>query len=133
MEKAPSTDWISEAIKLMNEHTDFAVANPVWNHKYKEAAHESIDETENFYIGYGFSDQCYLVKNDIFKQPIYNEYNEESSRYPVYGGELFEKRVDSFMRNHEMKRLTHKQVSYIHQNFPQNPMLKKIRSITYRI
>lgn len=133
MEKAPSTDWISEAIKLMNEHTDFAVANPVWNHKYKEAAHESIDETENFYIGYGFSDQCYLVKNDIFKQPIYNEYNEESSRYPVYGGELFEKRVDSFMRNHEMKRLTHKQVSYIHQNFPKNPMLKKIRSITYRI
>lgn len=129
MEKKPSNDWILEAITLMDKHPKLVIANPAWNHKFKEAANEAVDETENFYIGYGFSDQCYLIKNELFKKPIYNEYNEASKRYPEYGGELFEKRVDSFMRNHELKRLTHKSVSYIHQNFPKNNLLRQIRKI----
>lgn len=127
MEKTMRFNWIKKAISLMEEHPEFAVANPTWNHKYKEAESESESKIDNFYIGYGFSDQCYLVKNELFRNPIYNEHNAYSDRYPSYGGELFEKRVDSYMRNHHLKRLTHKHVSYLHKNFPKNGLLRQIR------
>lgn len=127
MEKSAHFNWIKEAILLMEKHPEFVVANPTWNHKYKEAESESESKIDNFYIGYGFSDQCYLVKNELFRNPIYNEHNAYSDRYPSYGGELFEKRVDSYMRNHHLKRLTHKHVSYLHKNFPKNGLLRQIR------
>ncbi|MNY60581.1 hypothetical protein D3C86_1971540 [compost metagenome] len=76
---------------------------------------EEIDN--NFYIGFGFTDQCYLIKRDIYIGKIYNEYNIESDRYPKYGGELFEKRVDSYMRNNNLHRIIHKHKIYTHQNF----------------
>ena len=127
---APASEsWIPEAIALMDNREDLVVANPAWNRKFKKVAREAIDETDDFFISYGFSDQCYLVRNEVFRRPIYNERNAASERYPAYGGELFEKRVDSFMRNHQLKRLTHKHASYLHRNFPKNPLLKKIKEM----
>lgn len=127
MDKGGSWQWIERAVTLMEANPSYAVANPTWNRRYKEAARESIGEIEDFYVGYGFSDQCYLVRSAQFRQPIYNEQNPASARYPAYGGELFEKRVDSYMRNHGLKRLTHKKASYMHRNFPKNPLLKRLR------
>lgn len=111
-------NWIDEAIGVFQEREDVIVANPVWNFAYEEAKNESISEMADFYLGYGFSDQCYLIRMDVFKKNIYNEKHPDSERYPKYGGELFEKRVDSFMRNHKKLRLTSKKISYIHKNFP---------------
>lgn len=111
-------NWIDEAIGIFQEREDIIVANPTWNFAYHEAKKESVSEIGNFYLGYGFSDQCYLVRTDVFKKKIYNESNLESERYPKYGGELFEKRVDSYMRNHEKYRITSKVISYVHENFP---------------
>jgi len=110
--------WIDNAIGIFKEREDVIVANPVWNFAYEEAKNESISEIDDFYLGYGFSDQCYLIRTDVFKENIYNEKHPDSERYPEYGGELFEKRVDSFMRNHKKLRLTSKKISYIHKNFP---------------
>ena len=45
-----------------------------------------------------------LGKHHDFKAPIYNEANPVSERYPKYGGETFEKRVDSWIRNHKYLR-----------------------------
>jgi hypothetical protein len=110
--------WIDKAIQLFQERNDIIVANPTWNFAYEEAKNESLSETEDFYLGYGFSDQCYLIRTDVFKEKIYNEKHVDSERYPKYGGELFEKRVDSYMRNHKKLRITSKEVCYIHKNFP---------------
>jgi hypothetical protein len=110
--------WIDNAIGIFKEREDVIVANPVWNFAYEEAKNESTSEIDDFYLGYGFSDQCYLIRMDVFKKSIYNENNPVSERYPIYGGELFEKRVDSFMRNHKKLRITSKKISYIHRNFP---------------
>jgi len=112
------TNWIKNAIEIFKERKDIIVANPTWNYNYKDANEESLFELGNFYVGYGFSDQCYLLKTKEFKNKIYNEKNTISERYPNYGGELFEKRVDSFMRNHGFYRITCKEMSYIHLNFP---------------
>lgn len=113
-----SVKWIENAIKIFTEREDVIVANPVWNFSYNEAKNESILENDEFYIGYGFSDQCYLIKCKTFKELNYDEKHIDSDRYPDYGGELFEKRVDSFMRNNNKLRITSKKISYIHLNFP---------------
>jgi hypothetical protein len=121
------TNWIDAAIAVMEDKNDIIVANPTWNFKYKEAKSESFSEDDNWYYSYGFSDQCYLIKTENFKKDIYNEVNILSERYPKYGGELFEKRVDSYMRNHSLKRITSKKCSYMHQNFPKNKFLKFLK------
>lgn len=112
-----AVSWIESAILKMNSESKIKVANPTWNRKYFEARQEAFNEDTTFYIGYGFSDQCYLIRTNDFKSKIYNEHHPVSERYPHYGGELFEKRVDAWMRNHDYQRITFKHGCYIHQNF----------------
>ncbi|MGX5820963.1 hypothetical protein ACWKWU_22385 [Chitinophaga lutea] len=110
--------WIAEALRWMEERRDILVANPAWDFRFEHAEEESFGSIGNFYLGYGFSDQCYLVRTSDFRQPIYKEQHPLSARYPAYGGELFEKRVDSYMRNHQRYRITSKDAAYVHRNFP---------------
>ena len=110
-------NWIDKAINTMENNPKILVANATWNFKYYEAKSESFDEDEDWYYGYGFSDQCYLIKTSNFNQSIYNEHNPISDRYPSYGGELFEKRVDSYMRNKELYRITSKHIAYEHPKY----------------
>jgi hypothetical protein len=123
-------NWIEKAICVFEKRNDIMVANPTWNFSYEEVKNESLNETEDFYIGYGFSDQCFLIRTSDFKKQIYNETHVDSNRYPRYGGELFEKRVDSFMRNHNKLRLTCKLVSYVHKNFPKKSFLNEFHLFT---
>ena len=120
-------NWIDSTLKEFEKNENYKVANLVWNKKYNEAKSESSSEIKDFYVGFGFSDQCFLVRTKDFKALIYNEWNPLSERYPKYGGETFEKRVDSWMRNHNYKRLTFKHGYYIHKNFPANKYLRRIK------
>jgi hypothetical protein len=123
-------NWIDKAIDIFKRRDDIIVANPAWNFKFNEARKESFSEIDDFYLGFGFSDQCYLIRTDVFKKSIYNESHVDSDiRYPKYGGELFEKRVNSYMHNHELFRITSKEVSYIHKNFPKKPVPKLLYKI----
>lgn len=126
-----NNSWIDSALKIFETREDIAVANPTWNFKFNEAKAESFEEIEDFFVGYGFSDQCYLIRTDEFRKPIYNEYHAASARYPAYGGELFEKRVDSYMHNNSRLRITSNNCSYIHRNFPKQ--LNKRRLLRAKI
>lgn len=110
-------NWIDSALCHMISNPRIKVANLTWNFRYNEAKQESFEENEDFYIGYGFSDQCYLIKAKDFRNPIYNEKYNLPEVYPEYVGEPFEKRVNSWMRNHEFLRITSRHGSYIHDNF----------------
>lgn len=123
-----SVNWIDSAIQLMEKDPSIMVANPAWNSAYDEAKSESFREDESWFYSFGFSDQAYLVRAADLKDKIYNHYNEASDRYPLYGGELFEKRVDSYMRNMNLFRLTSKNVSYSHVNFPKENLWQKIKN-----
>jgi len=124
------SNWLTEACSIFEERQDIIVANPVWNYKFNEAKNEANGKTmNNFYIGYGFSDQCYLVKTTDFRARIYNYKHFLSERYPKYGGELFEKRIDSYMRVNEKQRITSNKESYIHKNFPHKGLSKIIVSL----
>jgi hypothetical protein len=108
-------DWVDHAIAAMDADPRIKVANLTWDGKYAEAAAQSSFATDDFFVGFGFSDQCFLVRTSDFRAPIYNETHPDSSRFPDYGGELFEKRVDSWMRNHEYLRATYRHGSYLHE------------------
>jgi hypothetical protein len=129
-------NWIDKAITIFKQRDEVIVANPTWNFAYEEAKKESFSEIDDFYVSYGFSDQCYLIRMDVFKKQIYSEKHIDSERYPKYGGELFEKRVDSYMRNHKKLRITSKEISYIHKNFKKkyNMLFDKIyfRFVAFR-
>lgn len=111
--------WVSSAIDLMQTHCEVLVANPVWNEKFDEAEREAVSQRAgDFWISYGFSDQCYLIRPSDFRAPIYGYTHPDVQGFPAYGGELFEKRVDNYMRTYKKVRLTHRQASYRHQNYP---------------
>jgi hypothetical protein len=112
-----SLPWIYKALDVMEHDSSLKVANPTWNEQYEEAEEESLEETPDWYIGRGFSDQCYLVRTSDFRAKIYQEKHPLSRRYPSYGGELFEKRVSSWMYNHHYHRLTYKHGSYMHPRY----------------
>ncbi|MBB4035901.1 hypothetical protein GGR21_001796 [Dysgonomonas hofstadii] len=124
-----SYEWVKKTMSLMDEHKEYFVGNPTWGKDFEGAKTESFAETDENFIGFGFSDQCYLIRTEDFKKPIYNETNPVSERYPKYGGELFEKRVDAFMRNHNLHRITSKHTSYIHKNYPKESRFQKILDI----
>ena len=115
--KAP-TDWIAESIALMESDPRYACSTPVWNGSLEGARNEAVLDLGDWYAGYGFSDNCYLIPTKLFKQRIYGEYNQASERYPGYAGACFERRVDSYMRNHDLMRLMYKNASYETANFP---------------
>lgn len=109
-------DWIPPTLDLMRRRDDVVAANVVWNQDYAAVRSSAFDSDGDHFISYGFSDQMYLVRTDPFRTRIYEETNSASARYPAYGGELFEKRVDSWMRNHERLRATWSLGSYTHSN-----------------
>lgn len=109
--------WMDDALGLMEASPEVKVATLVWNGRMDQVRKESFLEDKTFCHCYGFSDQMYLVRSADFRQKIYTESHPFSERYPKYGGELFEKRVDSWMRNHDCRRVVWKQGSYRHVSF----------------
>lgn len=112
------SNWIPKALDLLQSSPDIKVANLLWNGNAAEARAEAEHETDDFFIGYGFSDQCFLVRASDFRAPIYGYAHPASQRYPVYGLDSFERRVDSWMRTEGYLRATFKHASYRHANLP---------------
>lgn len=108
-------DWISPSIRLMQQDERIAVANPNW-------AKEGLDRvtrfvTGEFSIGYGFSDQVFLLRTSEFARPIYRHFAPVSLRYPLaHISPIFEQRVDSYMRTQRRLRATYRGAQYFHPN-----------------
>ena len=107
-----SADWVTSSINLMETYPHVKTAALRWS--FKGAKAESFNEDDNFFIGSGFSDQNYLIKIRDFKDDIYRSRHFMSERYPGYGGELFEKRVDSWLRTNHYLRAMWKHDAYSH-------------------
>ncbi len=108
--------WIEEAIGLMEKKKSYKIANLTWDYKYKEALKESYKIRKNFFISKrGFSDQLFLGKVKDLQKPIYSEIRKDAHHFPR--GDVFEKRVFSYMINHKWKRITYKHGSYLHTHF----------------
>jgi hypothetical protein len=105
--------WIAKALLKMEKKEMYKVANLTWNKKYAEAKKEAYTREKNFYISrIGFSDQMFLVKKSDFCAPIYGEIREDTHHVPR--GDVFEKRVLSYMKNHGWERMTYRHGFYTH-------------------
>ncbi|HSX25656.1 MAG TPA: hypothetical protein VLE89_01445 [Chlamydiales bacterium] len=108
-------NWIPKAICRMEKNPNYKVANLTWNERYQEAKKESDRRDWSFYVAkQGFSDQQFLVKRIDFHRPIYGEIHLDSNHYPR--GDVFEKRVFSYMKNRGWERITFRWGSYTHEN-----------------
>jgi hypothetical protein len=126
---AAASDWVSRSMRLMSQDPRVKVCNLHPGEDPGDEKYGLADKMDDFYIGCGFSDQCYLVRSREFRQRIYNESNPASARYPRYGGELFEKRIDSWMQNNGHLRATYKHAYYIHKNWPLPPLARLHRKL----
>ncbi len=115
---AGASDWVSRSVGLMSQDSRIKVCSLYPGENRGGEKPGLVGETDDFYLGCGFSDQCYLVRTENFRQRIYNESHPASARYPRYGGELFEKRIDSWMQNHGHLAAAFKHAYYIHKNWP---------------
>lgn len=107
--------WIHWATRFMEKKPNVKVANLTWNDRKDEVKNESYRRTWNFGLSKeGFSDQMFLVRIEDFRAPIYTEIREDSHHYPR--GDVFEKRVFSFMKNRGWERITFRRGSYTHEN-----------------
>ena len=107
--------WIEKSIRVMEKKEKVKVANLVWNGSLQEVKQESYRRSWNFFFArQGFSDQMFLVKRDDFKKPIYGEIREDSHHFPR--GDVFEKRVFSYLKNRGLERMIFRKGSYIHEN-----------------
>lgn len=107
--------WVEKSIAMMENDSKIQVANLIWNGNLEEVKRESYKKTWNFFFAKeGFSDQQFLVRKDVFCKPIYSDIRSDSHHYPR--GDVFEKRVFSFLKNHGYERLIARAGSYIHQN-----------------
>lgn len=117
-------EWLPAALSMMEARPEVAVANVSWTATTEAVRSECTAEDGQFLLGQGFSDQMYLVRAKEFKSGIYGETNPASERYPAYGGDLFEKRVDAWMRNHGRLRATWIGGHYVHQNIRRPPTVR---------
>lgn len=114
---ANAVPWIQDSLVCLSQEPQWVVANPSWSFNPQEIRAEAIAQHQDYFVGYGFSDQCFLIAVENFLKPIYEYRHPASERYPKGGGWAFEMRVDAWMRSENYLRLTHKEAVYLHRNF----------------
>ena len=125
---ATTYDWVSKAMRLMSQGSRVKVCNLSWDENNDGAKNESTRKRMILPRSWFFRSML-LVRTEEFRQRIYNESHPASARYPKYGGELFERRVDSWMQNHGHLRATYKHGHYIHKNWPLPPLARLHRKL----
>lgn len=121
--------WIEKSILKMESDSRVKVVNCLWNHNKKEVEGLALEQDDDFWLLNGFSDQCYLIKTNDFKQAIYSESHPASERFPAYVSEQFEKKVDSWMHNHNYLMATFKHGSYLHKSFSRNRIVRDMKRL----
>ena len=107
-------DWVAPALDLLASDPRILVANPSWEGQLRS---EILSESGDFDLGYGFSDQVFLVRRRDLARPIYNERCAASMRYPLsHIALVFEARVDAYMRVHRRLRATYRGAVYVHDH-----------------
>lgn len=108
--------FINDAIDVMEYDNRIISGMPSWNSRFQDRKNESIFSIGDFFAEEGFTDQIHLIKMSEFKKDIYHYKHQKSDRYPAYGGECFEKRIDSYMNTFNKYRIVHNKSYYIHGN-----------------
>lgn len=128
-----AADWITPALEKLQSAPRYLVANPAWGTHPEAVEREAISKDGDYWVGHGFSDQCFLVDAARLAQKVYGFEHASGSRYPLSGlGAVFEQRVDAYMRHAGLLRLTDPRVRYAHRGpegagYPELPLWRRIQ------
>jgi hypothetical protein len=103
-------DWIGPALAVMERDPRILASNPNWEAATLER--ETLEDTNGFALGFGFSDQVFLARRSEIGAPIYGQRCIARWRFPY--PDSFEARVDAHMRHAGRLRATHRQTVYEH-------------------
>jgi len=116
-------DWVSGAIAKLEESPQFFVANPEIGDHPGWSEQTALRFEDPYWVSCGFSDQCFLGVTARYAAPIYNQWNLMSYRFPMSTiGRIFEARVDAYMHNNKLLRITDSRVAYEHKPFTEGSM-----------
>lgn len=109
--------FIVESVAIMDGNSKCVSSMPSWDPSFigpmNEANHDY--RFKNFWAGYGFSDQVYLLRVEPFLRPSAWKFrHQDSERFPI--GDTCEKRIDAYMRCNDKLRLVHKRSWYDHRS-----------------
>ena len=125
-------DWVTDAVAKMESDPRILVANPSWASDPEGAQRESLRRDGHYWLGQGFSDQCFLADAGRLAAPIYRHKHATGGRYPMSEvGDTFEKRVDAYMRHNKLSRISDSRAFYNHAGveglgYPKLPLMKRI-------
>lgn len=105
-------DWVTPGLDRLDKRV--SVVCPVWNGRLLEARVESTSQVGPYLLGAGFSDQCYLVMKEPWLTANFSLDHPHGERYPSYGGPLFERRADAWLRHSGLVRAVDTRATYIH-------------------
>ncbi len=141
-------NWIGEALNLLEKRKDILVASPNSLDDSQTRAQikkpwcrirwRPLETVDNIQLGYGFSDQLFLAKRTELARPIYKEFCIASMAYPLSQiNPIFEQRIDSYMRNHELLRAVITSTSYTHTgnmgaSYPRMTIIERARDLLIR-
>jgi hypothetical protein len=133
VDMANGGDWITPALEKLASDSKYLVANPAWGNDPAAVKQEALYESGDYFVGHGFSDQCFLVDAARLAKNVYGYKHASGARYPLSGmGAVFEQRVDAYMRHAGLLRLTDPRARYVHKGpeglgYPKLPIWKRIQ------
>jgi len=127
-------NWVDISISLMENNPNILCVNPSWHRG--SVAKEAIFMIGDFSVGYGFFDQCFLIRMSDIDNIAWNCFCVASLRYPLsHIAPVFEQRIDAFMRRTHRLRATYTKAVYVHPNegmsYPSTDLAEKIRRIAF--
>lgn len=134
-------DWVTPSLELLGRDRRVMIANPQWyapTPRHDTLARSTLDWTDEFALGLGFSDQVFLARRSELAAPIYTQRCLASRRYPMANvSRSFEARVDAWMRHHERLRATYLGATYVHPDqigdaYPSRSAREKLTSLLNR-
>jgi hypothetical protein len=134
-------DWVTKSIELMDRDKRVMVANPRWyapTPRHETLARSTLEYTDEFSLGLGFSDQLFLGRRSELAAPIYGQRCIATRRYPMANvSRSFEARVDAWMRHHDRLRATFLGATYAHPDtigggYPARRAREKLDSLVNR-
>jgi hypothetical protein len=126
-------DWITPALEKLSSDPKYLIANPAWGTSLAGVEREALFKSGEYFVGHGFSDQCFLVDASRLAKDVYGFSHPSGDRYPLSQmGEVFEQRVDAYMRHAGLLRLTDPRVSYLHKGaeglgYPKLPLWRRFQ------
>lgn len=118
----PAPGWITRTLAFMAKDKNYVTGNLMWSRGRTKISWPTLDreshwQDDDFAVGYGFSDQCFLAETKRFQNLDYNMRHALSDKRFMKQrkpGTSFEKRIEAWKLNNGFHRVTYKKATYVH-------------------